>query len=188
MLAYIKGTILRREKGKVIVVVQDIGYRIAVIEALLHKISEGQEIALYLHHHVRENSMELYGFIGAHEVDFFEQLLSVSGVGPKSALSIVNAAPVEKIKAAIARGDRTIFTGVSGVGGKTADRILIELRDRIGVIVAEDGGSGDDSDITEALIRLGYSSTIARSVVQSLPDTLIEVEERMKAALKSLGK
>ncbi len=188
MLAYIKGTVLRRGKEKVIVVSQNIGYRIAVIEALLHKISDGQEIELHLHQHIRENSVELYGFASSHEVDFFDQLLSVSGVGPKTALSILNAAPVQKVKTAIARGDRVIFKGVSGVGAKTAERILLELRDRIEGVVGETLAYEDDSDICEALIHLGYSPAIARSVVQSLPDTLTGVEERMKAALKSLGK
>lgn len=188
MLAYIKGTVLRRGKEKIIVVADHIGYRIAVIEALLQKMKDGQGIELYLYQYVRENSLDLYGFISASEVDFFEQLLSVSGVGPRTALSILNASPVEKIKAAISQGDRMIFKGVTGVGVKTAERILIELRDRITGSMGDILGTGDDSDIAEALIRLGYSPAIARSVVQSLPDTLAGVEDRMKAALKSLGK
>lgn len=188
MIAYIKGTVIRRGKEKIIVVTQNIGYRIAVPEALRQKLSDGQEIELHLYQYVRENSIELYGFVSPSEVDFFEQLLSVSGVGPKTALSILNTSPVEKIKAAIARGDKIVFKGVSGVGVKTAERILIELRDRITGSIGETLGAGDDNDIADALIRLGYSPAIARSVVQSLPDTLVGVEERIKAALKSLGK
>ncbi len=189
MLAYIKGSIQHRYDSGVIVVAHDLGYRVSVIDALRTKKKEGDQIELYLYQYVRESQIELYGFETSGEFEFFEQLLSVSGVGPKTALSILNAARVEKLQNAIADGDAAIFKGVSGVGMKTAERIILELRGSFqklsGVSVSS---TGDDSDIIEALIHLGYTPVIARHTVQAMPEAIIGVEERMKAALKSLGK
>ncbi len=188
MFAYIKGTALCRSRGAIIVSTGAVGYRIAVTDGLLHKLKDGQDVELYTHQHVRENSVELYGFPHAAEVDFFEQLLTVSGVGPKGALSILNAAPIEKMKNAIARGDRAIFKGIPGVGARTAERILVELRERMKMFLQPASEQRDDSDIVEALVNFGYSLVTARHAVQTLPDSLEGVEARIKGALKFLAK
>lgn len=188
MLAYIKGKVLHRGKGSMIVATDTIGYRVAIIDALLAKIREQETVELFLYQYIRENSVELYGFSSIEEMEFFRQLISVSGVGPKTALSILNAAPLEKMKNSIARNDRIIFKGIPGVGTKTAERILIELRESMGDTSHGLPGQGDDSDIVEALVHLGYTPAIARRAVQALGDSINGIEERMKAALKSLAK
>ena len=189
MLAYIKGTIQYRGDHELIVVAHDLGYRISVIEEVARKAKKGDGVELYLYQYVRDSNVELYGFQSSEEFEFFQKLLSVSGVGPKTALSILNAARPEKLKTAIGQGDAAVFKGVAGIGMKTAERIILELR---GVfqedIQTGSGSTGDDGDIVDALIHLGYTPAIARHAVQTLPENLGGVKERMKAVLKSLGK
>jgi Holliday junction DNA helicase RuvA len=138
---------------------------------------------------VRENSLDLYGFVTTEEMDFFTLLLDVSGIGPKSALSILIVAPLDTLKKAIATGDTSYLNKVSGIGKKTAEKIVIELRDKLHAFKHEGSASElrGESDVVEALKSLGYSQNEARDVLKQVPATIEGTNARIKEALKILG-
>lgn len=189
MLGYIKGTVLHKIGLQLLVVAQDIGYRISIPARDASEVVVGSESELYLYQYVRENSIELYGFLTMSELSFFEKLISVSSVGPKTALGILNVSSVDKIKDAIAHGDTAMLRAVSGVGTKTAERIIVELKGTIAMSAEGDAGpNSDDADIIDALVHLGYSTAVARQALDRVPHDIAAVQDRMKAALKSLAK
>lgn len=186
MIAYLEGSVLEKNVSSVIMVNQGIGYHVFVPEYLLHEVNQGSILKVYTHYVVRETGVELYGFNTFEELHFFEMLIKVSGVGPKTALSIFSASSLEKLKSSLARGDAALFKSVSGVGPKTAERIVIELRDKIG---SEEflSGSSSDQDLIDALIALGYSIQDAREALKKIDPSVDNEQERLKAALKLLG-
>jgi Holliday junction DNA helicase RuvA len=136
--------------------------------------------------------MELYGFLTTEELEFFEQLLTVTSVGPKSALNILSVGKVEEIKKAIIHGDASILTKVSGIGQKTAERLILELKNKIS-IEAKEGEKVDlenfgDSGGIDALVNLGYRRAEAREALHKVDASITGVKERVKEALKMLGK
>ena len=141
---------------------------------------------LWTHLHVKEDAMELYGFLHRSELEFFESLISISGIGPKSALGVLALAPVDNLKKAISSGDTSYLTKVSGIGRKTAEKIVLELKDKMGAgagaFVA--GELQEDSDILEALVSLGYSQREAREMIQKIPANIKGRDQRIKEALK----
>ncbi|MDP2598768.1 MAG: Holliday junction branch migration protein RuvA [Candidatus Liptonbacteria bacterium] len=146
-------------------------------------------VKFFTHLHVREDSLDLFGFLGAEELDFFELLISVSGVGPKSALSVMDVAELKNLSAAIKEGRPDLLTRASGIGRKTAERIILELRTKVsaeksGVTV---GKMDTDVDLVETLVGLGYRREQAKSALQKVDEKIIDLEDRLKAALKILG-
>ncbi|MDP2631057.1 MAG: Holliday junction branch migration protein RuvA [Candidatus Uhrbacteria bacterium] len=190
MLAYIQGTIIFLDSHSLIVRAGDLGYRIFVTEDTRMKSTLGDEAAFFLHQHIRENAEELYGFSSQQEFELFEHLISVSGVGPKSALSVLKLASVEDIISAIACGDAGLLKKVSGIGAKTAERIVVELKQSFqGRAVSHNGleeKGGDVDDLIDALIRLGYARAQARAAVQSIPGSLETSEEKITYALRNI--
>jgi len=156
-------------------------------EALaLAKRTEG-EISLWTYHAIREESQELYGFPKKEELEFFELLLKVPGVGPRSALSVMGVATLETLRKAISARDISYMTKISGIGKKTAEKIVLELKDKL--------VGGDDSpemksdlDVLEALKSLGYDRHEAREIVMKLPKETTGTSDRVKEALKLLSK
>ena len=132
MIAYLNGTIINKGKGFAIIRVSDVGYKVFLNPTMLAEIVVGQELELYTHQYVREDSLDLFGFSSVSELELFELLISVSGVGPKSALGVLSVAGPEDIKNSIMRGDSHLLTKVSGIGKKTAERIVLELREKVG--------------------------------------------------------
>ncbi|MBI2484396.1 Holliday junction branch migration protein RuvA [Candidatus Uhrbacteria bacterium] len=188
MLGYIKGTVLQKRGSHLIVVTHDIGYRISIPARMASDVAIGGVCELHLYHYVRENSSELYGFFSVSELSLFEKLISVSGVGPKTALGILSVSDVDNLKDAIARGDAALLRGVSGVGTKTAERIIVELKGAITLSGEEIlAPSSEDADIIDALVHLGYSASMARQAVTRIPRDTVSVQDRMKAALQSLA-
>lgn len=189
MISYLSGTIQQKDLKSLIVNVNGVGYQVHSLPRLLDRAVVGQTIELYTHLNVREDALELYGFSTTEELEFFQKLISVSGIGPKSALGVFSIASVREIKQAIANGDAQILTRVSGIGTKTAERIIVELRDKIGEIKSSITGQDlqiGDADAVDALIGLGYSR---QQAVESLRQVKGEtVEERLKEALKILGR
>ncbi|MBI2122448.1 MAG: Holliday junction branch migration protein RuvA [Candidatus Sungbacteria bacterium] len=192
MISFLEGTI--EFKGAKFVIVKTdggVGYKVFLSEETMHKIPEKNEkIKLWTHLQVREDALELYGFLNFAELDLFQTLNSISGIGPKSALGVLNIAPVDTIKKAIAAGDTSYLTRVSGIGKKTAEKIVLELRDKmagkgIGVEAPE---LKEEADALEALISLGYSQREAREALQALPREIASAEKRVKEALKKLGR
>lgn len=199
MISFLKGKILnkgqaRHDKstgqGFVIVQTDNIGYQVFVNAGMYADLQIGQEIELYIHHNVREDAQELYGFRSFSELEFFKLLISVSGIGPKSALSVLTLASIEEIKESIAQGDSSLLNKVSGIGTKTAERIVLELRSKIGQISGERvGGIGTiSSDEIDALMALGYSLQQAREALRNVDTSVTDSGERIRVALRGLGK
>lgn len=188
MIGYLKGVLLHKEGQTVILDVGGVGYAVHIGAETLAGLSAGDHTALWTHLAVRENSLDLYGFPARPDRDFFEQLISVSGIGPKSALAILNLAPTATLRNAIALGNTTYLTKVSGIGKKMAQKIVLELREKM-TADGEDspGASSDDGDVLEALVSLGYSARVAREALKEISAEKVGVNERVKAALVFLG-
>ena len=167
MISYLSGTIFEKEKQALIVVIGGIGYKVSVPEKVWEKLKIGSESALYTHLQIREDAWELYGFLSRLDLDFFKLLLSVNGVGPKSALHIFNIGEVEEISRAIAEGDMAFLTKVSGIGKKTAERMIVELKNKVGVLVGNNNIKGSvAADVIDALVQMGYTIHDARTALQ----------------------
>ena len=152
--------------------------------------TEGASVKLFSYLNVREDGMDLYGFISEEERLYFEMLISVSGVGPKSALSILDVASMDELAAAIKEGRPDLLTRASGIGNKTAERIIVELKTKVqsaksGLVIEKMEG---DADLLEALSSLGYRKEEARAALNRVPADVVGVEARLKGALKILGK
>jgi len=162
MISHLSGTIRFVGDGFVVITVHDVGYTVFCTENTLSALSTDAACELWTHQAVRENAMDLYGFPTRHELSFFELLLSVSGIGPKTALSILNVATVETLQEAVLSRDTTHLTKVSGIGKKNAEKIILELRDKIGASVSADGHAAPhgDGDVMDALLALGYSESL----------------------------
>jgi Holliday junction DNA helicase RuvA len=191
MIAQIIGKIVHKTDKSLIVNAGGVGYQIFVsTDVLTHSKPIGETTELWTHMAVRETAIELFGFETIDEKNFFELLLSVSGIGPRGALSILSIAPMETIKKAIGSGDTSYLTKVSGIGKKTAEKIVVELRDKLASLGHNDdsGSLRGESDILEALQSLGYSLNDARNAVKQIDETIVGTSERIKAALKILGR
>lgn len=187
MIAKIRGTVEEADLNFIIVDVSGIGYKVFVNNSLLSTVKKGSPIDLFTYLAVRENSQDLYGFVSKEEKNFFELLLTISGIGPKSALAILNTAPIETIREGVLSGDVGHLTKVSGIGRKNAEKIIVGLKDKIGSIEGQEFSnlSGSGTAI-EALTSLGYSERDARKVIQKL-DKNLSAEEMIKEALKQIG-
>lgn len=182
MIAFLKGRIL--EKGLTYLIVENggLGYKVFVTPEILSK-SIGDEVKLFTYHKVAEDGQSLFGLPDFKTLQFFELLITVSGVGPKMALTILSSAPAENIKQAIAGQDAAIFTRISGIGSKTAERIIVDLKDKVGAA----DGSSSGSEIFDALLALGYNQREVREVVNKI-DHKQPQEQQLKAALQMLSK
>jgi Holliday junction DNA helicase RuvA len=143
---------------------------------------------VWTHLAVREDAHNLYGFTDKETLDFFELLITISGIGPKSALSILSAASVDAIKKAVISGEVAYLTKVAGIGRRTAEKIVLELKEKIGALTSEGTAVQEEVDVIEALKALGYSHMEARDAVKKVPETVTGTGERVKAALKLLGR
>lgn len=186
MLATISGVVAETLPGSIIIEVQGIGYEVRLAASELEEINLNQEIKLYLHEHIREDSHDLYGFSELPSKVLFEQLISVSGVGPKVAISILSQIKSDQLQLAISEGKSEVLQVVSGVGKKMAARIIVELKGKLSDSIA--GQLIDErSDTTyQALKQLGFSAEQARLALSKTDHTKTE-EERLRLALKELG-
>jgi Holliday junction DNA helicase RuvA len=190
MIARIEGTIIHKTDKFLVVDVSGVGYKVFVTADTISSVEQGAPGAFWTYTAVRENSLDLYGFASMEEMSFFELLLDVSGIGPKSALGILAVASIDTLKKAIATGDTSYLNKVSGIGRKTAEKIVIELRDKLQAHKGEDGVPSTlrgDSDVVEALKSLGYSQNDARDALKEIPITIEGTNARIKQALKILG-
>ena len=193
MIFYLKGTILTKKNKYLILLVNNIGYQVFVNEKTSAKTQEGAEINLYTHHHISETAQELYGFLSIPELELFKNLISISGVGPKSALGVMASASVEDIIQAILSEDPALLRTVSGIGPKTAERIVVELKSKIGKLgkemnLKDVSTAPRDIEVVEALLGLGYSRQEVMDVIKQVPASITDTSERIKGALKLLGK
>ena len=166
-----------------------VGYKISVSPDTLSKTRKiGEEIFLWIHTQVREDALDLYGFLERQELEFFEMLINVSGIGPKGALSILGITSIARLRKAIGTGDTSYLTKISGIGKKTAEKIVIELRDKVANEEDEKDGSSlqGELDALEALKSLGYSQNEAREALKKVSaDT--NTNAKIREALKILG-
>ncbi|MBL7021938.1 Holliday junction branch migration protein RuvA [Patescibacteria group bacterium] len=189
MIAYIKGTIIHKNDKFIILENGDIGYQIFSTEVVLNSAKEGEIIKLFIHQQVKEDTLDLYGFSNMDELDFFKHLLSISGVGPRSALAVLSIAKIEDIKQAIYQGDPTLLKKVSGIGQKTAERIVVELKNKVSALTSATGEmfKGVSDELIDALEALGYKPNIIRQAISQLPEDIKDLQEKVKATLKIIN-
>lgn len=190
MIASLRGTIRALRETWVLVEVGGVGYQVYVPGALLSELTHiGQPVELYTYTHVRENELALYGFRTLEELDLFTMLLKVSGIGPRTALSILSAFSPETLRGVIAQGDALALTRVPGIGRKTAQRLVMDLRDKIGEPTGAllPSGLAVDADALNALTALGYSLAEAQTALAAVPKDIEALDERILAALRYLG-
>jgi len=192
MISYLKGNIIYKNNSYLILDVSGVGYGVYLSEKLLQEARVNTEEAFYIYQQVREDVLDLYGFRAAEDLELFEMLLSVSGVGPKSALGVLSVATSQEVIQSIARGDSMLLTKVSGIGQKTAERLVLELKNKIaklgGKSLGEAYSSSSGSDEIDALIALGYSLLEAREALRAISPSIIDSGARIKEALKNMRK
>jgi len=191
MISFIDGKIKYKTERSVLVDVNGVGYEVFTAPLVLEKVKVGETIFLYTHLYVREDIMELFGFTTIDELNFFKDMISVSGIGPKSALSVLMLASVAELKKAIVHEDASLLTKVSGIGKKTAERLILEMKNKVDALDLADNKSalsGTDGQAIDALINLGYSAREAREALLQVDNNITSVQDRLKAALKLLGK
>ncbi len=189
MIAHISGTITEIFGNSAIVDVHGVGYELTLSAIDIENISISDQKKFYTFHSVRENSEELYGFSSLEAKKLFELLISVQGIGPKAAIAILSLAPAEEVRNAIANTDSVFIAKASGVGKKTAERVIVDLRDKVGIpsrygateIVNQKPAEHDDA--LDALIALGFPLKEATNALAEIDPTL-PTEERIRAALK----
>lgn len=191
MISALSGTVLHKDLHSLVVDVGGVGYKVSVttetaLEALLDS-----PIFLWTHLAVRETSLDLYGFLEKESLEVFELLITISGIGPKSALGILNVATPSMLRQAVASGETSYLTRVSGIGKKNAEKIVLELKDKLKVSEVDASTSSAqvmaEGDALEALVSLGYSERDAREALKKVPKETAGASERVKAALKLLS-
>lgn len=189
MIAFLRGKVLEKMNGSIILLVDNIGYKIYVGDAFFNDLSKGLESEIFIYHNIKEDASDLYGFKTLEELDLYEMLLSVSGVGPKSALGILSIAKISDIKESIVRGDSALLVKVSGIGKKTAERLVLELKDKLLKVGSYDLESNNyaTGDDIEALLALGYSLQEAREALNQVDPSISDVSSRIKEALKRMS-
>jgi len=191
MIAILEGKLEYRGIDSAIVKVGGVGVRVYLPHSDLPKLGNiGDKVSLYTHLYVREDNLSLYGFVSSEEVALFENLISVSGIGPRVALSLLSGLSVEQLATAIVSGNIDLITQVPGVGKKLASRLVVDLKSKLeqewketAVLLAP-----EDSDAIAALTSLGYSLREATQAVSSIPDSpRLSLEEKVRAALQRLS-
>lgn len=195
MIAQVEGNVIGIEDKAAIVMLGGVGLRISATPETLANLrsamERGEPARLYTHLAVREDALDLYGFLSTEERALFELIIGISGIGPKKALAILGAAPALTLKRAIISNDASYLTKVSGIGKKIADKIVLELKDKIMSLGGEleDGGvMHEDKDALAALVALGYAQQEAREALKNLPAEVTGLNNRIKEALKQIGK
>lgn len=188
MIAKLTGIVDELHLGHIVLNVHGVGYKVFVtgqtLETLTH--AEKNEVSLHIYSAIRDTAFDLYGFITQSEQDFFELLLTISGVGPKSALAILNTAPVTTLIEGITTGDASYLSKISGIGKKSAEKIVIGLKDKLGALETESVNTEGGGLAIEALTQLGYSERDARETIQKIDKTL-SAEDMIKEALKHMS-
>jgi Holliday junction DNA helicase RuvA len=188
MIARLRGKAVASTAEGLVLDVNGVGYLVAATPSILQQATGGGEVVVETYLHVREDILQLYGFADRAERELFTQLLTVNGVGPKVALAIVSGSPAEELRRAIVREDSARFQAIPGIGKKTAERIVLELKEKIGAAVDITPLAGGEVDAhvvaRDALVELGYSLVDAeRALAETDPDA--SAEERVRQALRS---
>lgn len=185
MLSYLEGSIIASTQQYIIVLVSGLGYKVFTTPSFIGK-PIGTPVKMFLYHKTSDDGQWLFGMETFEELQLFELLLTVSGVGPKSALGIISTYKPDQIMSAISKGDTALFTSISGLGKKSAERIILELKNKVGTLPGLEH-SGDHGSVIDALLSLGYQKYELSSVVSQL-DHGSSTENQIKQALKLLSK
>ncbi len=197
MIAFLRGRILEKQPNRIIVDVQGVGYELHVPLSTYYDVGdEGSDVAVRVHTHVREDALQLYGFLTDLERQLFERLIGISGIGPRLAIAVLSGVDSRDLVTAVQRGDVARLTAIPGIGKKTAERIVLELRDRLSqlsmpVAEAVPAASGPDrlrSDLISALQNLGYHRPQAEKAVESTLSSASDAtfEDALKHVLREL--
>lgn len=189
MISRISGSIAFANERFAIIDTSSVGYKVFTTAETLRRAEKSSEISVWTHLSVRENALDLYGFLDRSELEFFELLITVSGIGPKTALGIMNIAPMEAILTAVSRGDAGYLTKTTGVGNKNAQKIVLELKGKLdGFSYNKEESSSEETDAQDALHALGYSQKEAREALKKVSQNSKTPSEKVREALKILGK
>jgi Holliday junction DNA helicase RuvA len=183
MIARLRGNPVARTADGLVLDVDGVGYLVAATTGALRKAEGASEVTVETYLHVREDVLQLYGFADAAERELFVQLLSVNGVGPKVALAILSSATPVDLRRAIAREDAARFQAIPGIGKKTAERIVLELKERLGTVVEATPRATGDLLARDALVELGWTVFDAERVLAAV-DPELPVEEQVRLALR----
>lgn len=186
MISGLRGIILEKNLDSIVIEVTNVSYLVNLATPAIEELSKtdtGDEIYIYTYLAVRENSLDLYGFLNKDDMDLFTLLLTISGVGPKSALNILNSVDKKMIEESISQNDPKYLSKVSGIGKKTAEKILLGLKDKLGGVEIE----GDNAVVFDALVSLGYTERDIREALKKITIKGKDHQELIKEALKELG-
>lgn len=188
MIAQLTGALVRKEPSGIVIDVTGVGYAVTVpVPTLSDLPAVGEQTTLYTFTYVREDTLALYGFATEGEQRLFGQLLEVSGIGPKAAIAILSISNPDDIRSAISAGDAEFISSVPGIGQKTADRVIVDLRDKV-EMVTETGAPRGNEEVVEALVGLGYARKEARLAVTTAAKSESADDAILKTALKELAK
>jgi len=189
MIAYLSGKIIKKTDKGIIIDTGNIGYLVSISKTIISDINESDNISLFIHSHIREDAFDLYRFESFENLEFFKQLISINGVGPKVAMEIISA-DTDKIKMAIANEDDKFLCKIPGIGGKTAKRIVLELKGKINLDTLDRPYQRIDEKIDdesyEALAKLGYQPQQIRKVLNNLPSDIKDTEQIITYFLKNV--
>lgn len=188
MIAHVSGTVAEKFLESVIIDVAGVGYEVLVPSSEYDTLLLGNEVKLYTHHHVREQAQELYGFSTLAAKRLFELLITVQGVGPKAALAILSLGDAEVVRNAVASSDATFIQKASGVGKRTADRVVVDLKDKVGLPSVTTSphvkSQSQQDDALDALLALGYNVREANEMLASV-DATLPLEAKIREVLKN---
>ena len=188
MIAYLEGKIILKKDKFIVLDVQGVGYKVFLSKMALSKLPEIDKILkVFCYLNVRENSLDLYGFLDSKELDFFEILENIHGIGPKVALEISSLGPLEKIKEKILSRDEKLFEGIPGIGRKRAMTIILELTGKLRDVSSQKKTAEID-EAEEGLVNLGFPRQNAKTALSQIPKDIKDPEQKIKEALKVLGK
>lgn len=191
MITFLAGKIDSTSENSVVIDVNGVGYEVFVPSSLFGQLHAGHNVKIFTHHYIKEDRQQLYGFMSLEGKEFFEMLISVSGVGPKSALAIMSAASHAALRNAIVMRDHALFASAQGIGKKTAEKIVIDLQNKISggvsVVASGDIAHNDAFEVIEALLALGYSESQSRDALANIDTEHTDISAKVKAALQYLG-
>lgn len=191
MIGSLKGKVILKDGNNLLVDVNGVGYKVLVSSNVLNKSILNEEIFIYIFTHVKEDVFELFGFLEIQDLKLFENLISVSGVGPKTAMSIFSFISRQDVYNAVAKGDISVFNGIPRLGKKNAQKIVIELKSKIGAEGSFDldlNGIDENDEVVSVLKGLGFSSKEIMQALKNVDSSAVSSEDKIKLALKALGK
>lgn len=192
MISYIKGEVVKKGLDYIILDNNNIGYYISTSLSTLNKITEKEKVLILTYMHIREDIMALYGFMTSDEMDLFKKLISVNGIGPKAGLSVLSTYETNAVKEIILREDATRLSKVPGIGKKTAGKIILELKDKVGTAEELQGSeipiNNEMSDVVDALTALGFSSLEVKRTLDNMNLSGKSENDIIKEALKNMNR